>query len=323
MTITPRFSLRCVALLVTVCALAGAYGSHRLQLVKSCRQSILHLQAENVSLEVLETRASFLPRSLARPVIIGADLCCGVTLNDDIIRRVALCESLETLVLPTDDYIGDRNLEPFGACASLTTVEHLPIEWIHLVESWPKLRRLKAWIRSTSNADKERLLDPIAVGAINSCKNLEELRVRVVDDDLRQINDMRAIRTLDLVGSPINGSGFAGASLPSLRRLKLRGTQLNDVNMAFFADLPLLNELDIGWTNVTDAGLELLEECEHLEVLSVDGTAVTGDGLISSEAVKQLRVLVVDERQAADVNLGITNGGKLNLRVVKNYGELR
>jgi hypothetical protein len=75
---------------------------------------------------------------------------------------------------------------------------------------------------------------------------------------------------------------FAAATLAELRtlaELDLRGTKVNDDDLAAIAALPNLRSLGLRGTAITDQGVRSLHGFHGLEVLELRGTAVTGAGL--------------------------------------------
>ena len=136
-----------------------------------------------------------------------------------------------------------------------------------------KLKKLKLEGRNLTNA---------GLAHLGGLTRLEELHLRNTRiTSLEPIRHLTALRSLDVVGSPIDDAGLEPvASLRNLEVLRLGGTLVGDAGMAHICGLPKLQELDLDRTRVGDAGLARLCELPLIADLSLSQTEVTDQGLL-------------------------------------------
>lgn len=77
-------------------------------------------------------------------------------------------------------------------------------------------------------------------------------------------------------------------TLPSLRRLSLHGTRIDDAGLAELRGFKQLQWLRLGETDVTDAGMEHVAMLDNLELLELEETKVTQAGLLRLKALRRL-----------------------------------
>jgi hypothetical protein len=165
---------------------------------------------------------------------------------------LAAMKELEELMLPTYPFT-DADLAP--------------------LQELTKLKELKL--------DGRNLTDEV-LNSLGDFKRLEELQLRNTRiTSLEPIRHLTALRSLDVVGSPIDDTGLESvATLRNLEVLRLGGTLVDDVGMVYICGLPKLQELNLDNTRVGDAGLARLCELPLIADLSLSQTEVTDQGLL-------------------------------------------
>ncbi len=150
----------------------------------------------------------------------------------------------------------------------------------------------------------------------------------ITDAGVKQLGQLAELQELDLIGTRVDGSGFAAKrNMENLKKLFLCDTLISDANLKYldrFADLevlrlattridgsglaiiatlPRLKELNLNDTRVTDAGLSHLRGATSLESLGLQGTAVTDAGLGQLAALPNLKVLDLSGTRITDAGL--------------------
>jgi internalin A len=166
--------------------------------------------------------------------------------------HLAGMKDLEELVLPTYPFT-DADLAP--------------------LKGLTKLKKLKLEGRNLTNA---------GLTYLGGLTRLEELTLRNTSiTSLEPIRHLTSLRSLDVVGSPIDDAGLEPvARLRELEVLRLSGTLVGDVGTASICVLPRLQELDLDRTRVGDSGLARLCELPRIADLTLSQTEVTDEGLL-------------------------------------------
>lgn len=151
----------------------------------------------------------------------------------------------------------------------------------------------------------------------------------LTDDDLQYLLRLPALKELIVTNDPIlTGPGLAYLQdVPSLRRLTLSETGVNDAGLehlagvtqleylrltggkftgrgfAHLAGLSRLKRLDIEGRNITDDGLEPLGRLTQIYELALRVSGCTDAGLKHLHSLKQLRRLEIDGRDITDAGL--------------------
>ena len=96
-------------------------------------------------------------------------------------------------------------------------------------------------------------------------------------DNLKQFTDLR---TLDLCGTTISGTGLKVLDgLARLKDLNLPSTKITDAGLEHVGRLKMLWGLNLYSTEITDAGLEHLKRMSGLRSLGLDDTRTTREAM--------------------------------------------
>jgi hypothetical protein len=100
------------------------------------------------------------------------------------------------------------------------------------------------------------------------------------DTDLELVASLPTVKRLYLGGTDVTGAGLAHLrGLTQLQELYLFSTRVDDSGLAQLAGMTGLRELGLSSTPVTDGGLVHLRGLTRLEDLYLDGTRVTPEGV--------------------------------------------
>jgi internalin A len=126
----------------------------------------------------------------------------------------------------------------------------------------------------------------------------------VTDADLRHLNDLSRLRTLDIWDIKITGSGLSYLKNHGfLQGLDMHNTAANDAGMKYVGMFTELRRLYLCGTQITDAGLEPLKGLRHLEELNLSETQITGDGLEHLGGLTKLKKLNLSGTKLTDAAL--------------------
>ena len=101
----------------------------------------------------------------------------------------------------------------------------------------------------------------------------------VTDELLRNLSDLKSLRTLQLQSTEIGDSGLHHLSgMTSLAELDLSGTAISDAGLAHLTGLTGLRRLRLSHTQLAGSGLKYLEGIA-LEELRLSGSPITDQGL--------------------------------------------
>ncbi len=100
------------------------------------------------------------------------------------------------------------------------------------------------------------------------------------DGDLRHLQAMRSLRSVDLARTRVTDVGLIHLlGCVDLEIVSLWDTTVSDDGLALLGRLPNLRHLGLGNTAVTDAGLRHLAGLRRLRLVQLTGTDVAGPGL--------------------------------------------
>ncbi len=174
----------------------------------------------------------------------------------------------------------------------------------------------------------------------------------VADADLRKLNELPELTTLDLSLTHITDQGMQELkSLPRvedlnlyfaeyvtdegiaaikgwkhLKRLNLHGTKVGDTGLEHIAAITTLESLNVGSTLMTDVGLERLTTLVNLKRLTMGGNELGDAGLQALREMPGLEYLDLSGRQGTDKNvwtIAMSNTGLDAVLTLKNLRELR
>jgi len=124
--------------------------------------------------------------------------------------------------------------------------------------------------------------DSPLLGELRDVTRLEYLGLpcNISDDDLLLISSMRRMKSLNMSGSCVTGTGFAVLSeLPNLRTLDLRRTELVPGALASLAGCKSLETLLLSGANVMDEDMKYVVAIDTLKYLTLNDTGITDKGL--------------------------------------------
>ncbi len=174
----------------------------------------------------------------------------------------------------------------------------------------------------------------------------------VGDPDLRRLNDLPDLTTLDLSLTHITDQGMAEIKglrnitdlnlyyaeyvtdegiaaikdWKKLTRLNLHGTKASDTALEHIAGITSLESLNVGSTLMTDVGLERLTTLPNLKELTMGGNELGDAGLQALRQMPGLTYLDLSGRQGTDKNvwtIAMSETGLAAVLTLKNLRELR
>jgi internalin A len=174
----------------------------------------------------------------------------------------------------------------------------------------------------------------------------------VVDSDLRNLNDLPDLTTLDLSLTHITDQGMqeikdlkgitdlslyfaeyvtdegiaAIKGWKKLKTLNLHGTKVGDTGLEHIAVITTLESLNVGSTLMTDVGLERLTNLTNLKQLTMGGNELGDAGLQALRQLPGLTYLDVSGRQGTDKNvwtIAMSDSGLSAVLTLKQLKELR
>jgi internalin A len=171
----------------------------------------------------------------------------------------------------------------------------------------------------------------------------------VGDADLRRLNDLPDLNSLDLSLTHITDQGMSEIKgLPGitdlnlyfaeyvtdegiaaikdwkkLKRLNMHGTKASDNALEHIAGLTALESLNVGNTLMTDVGLERLTSLTNLKELTMGGNELGDAGLQALRQMPGLTYLDLSGRQGTDKNVWTIAMSETGLDAVLTLKELR
>ena len=191
-----------------------------------------------------------------------------------VLKTAVRMPHLESIDLDCSD-VTDGDLAEIRRCATLTT-----------------LRTGLSAICSTdsrgAHVERDEFRNShLSAAALSSLENLTTLetlslsgRTCATDAALVHLEPLKALRSLNLLGTPVSSSGLLHLrGLRHLETLSLGYTKVTDTALVHLEPLQALRSLDLQGTAVSSAGLRHLEGLTHLENLDLDATNVTDEGV--------------------------------------------
>ena len=174
----------------------------------------------------------------------------------------------------------------------------------------------------------------------------------ITDSDLRQLNQLPDLQTLDLSLTHITDQGMQEIkNLPGivdlnlrfceyvtdeglaaikgwkkLKRLNIHGTKTSDTTLEHISGITTLESLNIGSIMLTDVGLERLTVLPNLKELTMGGNELGDAGLQALRQIPTLTYLDLSGRQGTDSNvwaIAMSDVGLGAVLTLKNLRELR
>ena len=174
----------------------------------------------------------------------------------------------------------------------------------------------------------------------------------IVDSDLRKLNQLPELNTLDLSLTHITDQGIQEIkSLPGivelnlrfceyvtdegmaaikgwkkLKRLNIHGTKTSDTTLEHISGITTLESINVGSVMLTDGGLERLTTLPNLKELTMGGNELGDAGIQALRQIPTLTYLDLSGRQGTDSNVWAVSISDVGLEAVltlKNLRELR
>ncbi|MBE7492670.1 MAG: hypothetical protein HS108_13075 [Planctomycetes bacterium] len=171
----------------------------------------------------------------------------------------------------------------------------------------------------------------VTARGINHLRGLKKLRyldishLRVNDETLASLKELRSLEMLDLSGTPLSGRGFTHLErLTALREIRLNGCEeLSDEGVAALSMLPALRELSLRQSaSLTAVGLAHLADCRRLTHLSLWQCGGMSDGVLKRlSELTELKLLVVTTHSATRDH--VTDEGAKYLGKLTSLEKLR
>lgn len=145
------------------------------------------------------------------------------------------------------------------------------------------------------------------LAALVGLKSLTRLTLsgpEILDEMMDYVVQLESLESLSLENCGLKNTGLAKIcrSLPNLRVLNLRRTDVNDSGLASLKKLPKLEQALLMFLNITDNGLVHLSDMQQLRTIDLRGsTAISDDGIKHLEGLKNLKALKLR-------NVLVTNG---------------
>ncbi len=171
----------------------------------------------------------------------------------------------------------------------------------------------------------------------------------VTDADLRKLNGLAALESLDLSLTRVTDQGMqelkglsgvtdlnlrfaeyvtdegvaALKGWKKLRRLVLHGTKASDTSLEHIAGITTLETVDVGSVMLTDVGLERLTSLPKLRALTIGGNELGDAGLQALRQMPALTYLDLSGRQGTDSNVWTISISDLGLEAILTLNELQ
>ena len=156
------------------------------------------------------------------------------------------------------------------------------------------------------NASNQKLRDTdvAKIALFDSVENIYLERTRITNDGLRNLQDLRSVRTLILASTRINDDGMEiVASFPRLQMLSLARTRVTDEGLSHLENSHALERLYLGGSRVNGSGLGALKALPRLRWLSFQGSNVDDQLLDHVVELPNLQVLTLDHTQISDKSI--------------------
>ena len=145
----------------------------------------------------------------------------------------------------------------------------------------------------------------VALKRMQSLSSLTLISTRITS--IAELGALPSLTRLNLQYSLVDDAGLEKVTgFPKLVSLNLSSSEVGDASCDRFAAFPRLTDLHLGKTHVTDVGLEPLSKNPRLRTLSLDGDTISDAGVMQL-AVSPLRAVNVS-------NTNVTTTGAAALR---------
>jgi internalin A len=150
----------------------------------------------------------------------------------------------------------------------------------------------------------------------------------ITDQGMQEIKDLKGITDLNLYFTEyVTDEGIAAIkSWKNLKALNLHGTKVGDVGLEHIAGIVTLESLNVGSTLMTDVGLERLTNLTNLKQLTMGGNELGDAGLQALRQLPGLTYLDLSGRQGTDKNvwtIAMSDAGLGAVLTLKQLKELR
>jgi len=172
------------------------------------------------------------------------------------------------------------------------------------------------WI---NDADLRRLNE------LPDLKTLDLSLTHITDQGMQEIKDLRGITDLSLYFAEYvtDESVAAIKGWKGLKRLNLHGTKVSDTGLEHIAGISTLESLDVGSTLMTDVGLERLTNLTNLKQLTMGGNELGDAGLQALRQMPGLTYLDLSGRQGTDKNVWMVAMADAGLEAVLTLKQLK
>jgi Leucine-rich repeat (LRR) protein len=154
------------------------------------------------------------------------------------------------------------------------------------------------------------------------------------DKALEYIVKLPKLKSLDLSGSIINGSGFSFLANNCLKKIHLYNTRILEENYCYFLRMRLLEYINLSYSHVTSAVMPYLSQLPFLKELILDNNNLTNDiapyleKMVALEKLLLSSTSITDELVSKLENLYLLNHlelqyNKITDEGVKNFYHLK
>lgn len=200
----------------------------------------------------------------------------GVEAGQQELNALAELGGIEHLLLP--ESIGRLDFSPLGRIRGLKRAFGIPPAALPSIGLLQTLEMLE--IRAPARDGVFGTLTPAEEAGLARCTQVEELKIRLEGDEIRLLENLRALRRIDLSASVFSGESLSIlGGTPDLTDLRLDDTDVTDDSLQSIATKPSLESIRLRRCNVTDDCLKHLVHLPNLVLLDVAYTNVSVDGL--------------------------------------------
>lgn len=214
--------------------------------------------------------------------------------NDADLEVVREFPEIQSLMVFSTDGLGLQRTSNLQALSSLSNLTDLTMDGFELdrsaVATLADCRQLTAI--DFTDCD-------LALGTLTHLSKLPSLRslilvgVNIGDEEVKAINQLARIESLDLSQTNVTPLGLQELTLPELSELFLAGVEL-DNNFAFLDSLPNVSRLTLADSKLDDDGAAVLSKASQLTFLDVSRTKLTAKGIGALAEHRKLRELWLD-----------------------------
>lgn len=170
---------------------------------------------------------------------------------------------------------------------------------LHALEGMTQLTAL--------NLSHNRLSD-VGMKSLAGLTNLQSFDVsdlltsgmRITDEGIKQLPQLKELRELSLVGLKISGKNLA---FPHLQSLDLSGDLVTDAALDNIVQCQEMRHLGLSWTRISDEGLKRVASLKELRSLSLTSKLITDDGIAHLTDLPNLEHIEMHVTQMSDESL--------------------